>query len=147
MRVKRRSCWHGKRGGEIELVQKVGVRRDEVERNRARAGTGLDALREIARPLRIGQAAPGTNDAGVVRRVVGALAGQLQRALDRAPEVFGADKRAGRVVDLGRSWKLYVRPPSVGAGIETARSGTSLSPALPPTRRKPTSPSCVKTAT
>ena len=92
VRVKRCSGGDGERGGEIELVQEVGVGRDEVERDRVRAGMGLDALREVARPLRIGQAAPGTDDAGVVRRVVGALARQLERALDGAPEVL----RAGR---------------------------------------------------
>ena len=47
----------------------------------------------------------------------------------------------------GRSWKLYDRPPSVGAGSETARSGTSWRPALPPTLRKPVSPSFVSAAT
>src|SRR4051812_48747484 len=31
----------------------------------------------------------------------------------------------------GRSWKVYVRPPSVGAGNEVARSGTGCVPARP----------------
>jgi hypothetical protein len=44
---------------------------------------------------------------------------------------------------LGRSWKVYVFPPSVIVGSEIARSGTSWMPCAPPTFRKPTSPSFV----
>src|SRR2546426_4128814 len=44
---------------------------------------------------------------------------------------------------LGRSWKLYVLPSSVGAGSDTARSGTSCVPSLPPARLNPVRPSPV----
>src|SRR5438094_7119577 len=47
----------------------------------------------------------------------------------------------------GRSWKLYVRPPSVGVGSDAARSGTSAAPAAPPTRLKATRPSFVRIIT
>ena len=38
---------------------------------------------------------------------------------------------------------MYVRPPSVGFGLEVARFGTTPAPCTPPARRKPTSPSLV----
>ena len=46
-----------------------------------------------------------------------------------------------------RSWKVYVRPPSLTVGIDTARSGTTCAPAGPPPRRYVTRPSFVKDST
>ena len=43
-----------------------------------------------------------------------------------------------------RSLNVHVLPPFVGFGIDSARSGTSFVPALPPARLKATSPSWVK---
>src|SRR4029077_10047147 len=39
---------------------------------------------------------------------------------------------------------VLVLPPSVGFGMDVARSGTSFVPSVPPTRLKATSPSCEK---
>src|SRR5512133_1949591 len=44
-----------------------------------------------------------------------------------------------------RRGKVYVLPPSVGLGIEVARSGTSFGPSVPPARLNPTRPSWVMT--
>src|SRR5437763_3216278 len=43
----------------------------------------------------------------------------------------------------GRSWKVYVLPPSVGRGTATARSGTMVDPLGPPTFSNATRPSFV----
>ena len=44
-----------------------------------------------------------------------------------------------------RMWKSHVLPPSVGTGMEVARSGTSCEPAVPLTRFQAVSPSLVIT--
>src|SRR5207248_8451687 len=43
----------------------------------------------------------------------------------------------------GRSWKVYILPPSVGRGTATARSGTMVDPVGPPTFSNATRPSFV----
>ena len=79
---------------------------------------------------------------GVVDREA---AGQGERALDRAAEVLRLHERPGRVADAPAQLEAVDRPPSVGVASETARSGTRRRPALPPTLRRPVSPSFVST--
>jgi hypothetical protein len=74
---------------------------------------------------RLRQVAGGSDDA---REVEPRPRGREQRPLDAAPEVLRPYERPVRVVDARAEWKLYVRPPSVGTGSETARSGTSRVP-------------------
>ncbi len=47
----------------------------------------------------------------------------------------------------GRTWNVYVVPPSVGVGSDVARSGTRSPPSAPDTFLKPTRPSLVMTKT
>ena len=58
VRMERRPGGHGVGRGERELVEEVGVGRGEVEGDGVRAGVGHDPLREVARLLRGGEAAP-----------------------------------------------------------------------------------------
>src|SRR5437660_10572631 len=61
-----------------------------------------------------------------------------------------SDARTTRPVEYripGRSWNVYVVPPPVGVGIATAKSGTMVEPAGPPTFSKATSPSFVMVTT
>ena len=125
-----------------ELLEELGIRRDEVEGDRAGRVVRLDRRRQVARRDRR-RAGRHPVDRPEGERVEGAWKTFTWRSTVR----LTSEARNG-VPSLymipGLSVKVQVRPPSVGVGTRSARLATIVVPSTPPTCLNPTSPSFVR---
>ena len=111
-----------------QLVEEVGVGRSQAEGDRAGSVVDPDARGQVTvrvpRCARLGSADPAVEPLGR-----DALSHRHARAGAGSPRRAPAPPSSSLIPC--RSWKAYVRPRSVGAGSDTARSGTS-GRSLPP---------------